>query len=205
MKNLIINQEAQRLAKELLKQAKENEPKITADLQTIASQVSAEMVGLENKFKIEESLIRKLLLLANKDKTHKSFEQKLKKFARLNNDALRYTFVFPNEKYAKGFQSAIEKLKQNGFVIPQNRIWNAWENAETAKDTGYRGINITVISSQNQRFELQFHTAESFRLKTETHDFYEELRDLKTSDERRKEIIEEMRRLAKEVERPKGI
>ncbi len=89
--------------------------------------------------------------------------------------------------------------------MPSNRIWNAWKNAETAKDTGYRGINITIISSQNQRFELQVHTAESFRLKTETHHFYEGLRDLNTSDERRKEIIAEMLKLAKEVNCPEGI
>ena len=205
MDNLTLPRKARRLAKELLKQAKENEPPITADLQNLAREISAEMVGLENKFKSEVSLIRKLLLLAGKDKTRQSFEQKLEKFARLNNDSLRYTFILQSDEYAKGFQNAVEKLKHNGFIISSNRIWNAWENAETAKDTGYRGINITIISSQNQRFELQFHTAESFRLKTETHHFYEELRDLKTSDERRKEIIAEMLKLAKEVKCPEGI
>ena len=44
---------AQNLAQELLSQAVENEPKITGELQTIATQVSAELVGLENKFKLK--------------------------------------------------------------------------------------------------------------------------------------------------------
>lgn len=90
-------------------------------------------------------------------------------------------------------------------MIPPNRIWNAWENEGTSRDTGYRGINITVISSQNQRFELQFHTAESFRLKTETHHLYEELRNLKTFDVQREKIIKEILKSAKQVERPKEI
>ena len=203
-KSFSINQEVRRLVKELLAQAKGNELKITADLQAIASEISAEIVGLENKFKTEVSLIRKLLLLAEKDRTNKSFEQKLKKFARLNNDTLRYTFIFPNDKYVQGFHNAIKKLKQSGFTIPPNRIWNAWENVETARDTGYRGINVTIISSQNQRFELQLHTKASFRFKTETHHLYKELRDLKVSDERRKAIVEEMLRLTKEVAQPGG-
>ena len=195
---------AQVLAQELLAQAAGNEPRITADLQMIAAEVSAEMIE-ENKFKTQASLIRKLLLLAGKDLTDKSFDQKLRKFARLNNDSLRYTFIFSIENYWKGFQNALEKLRQNGFVVPPNRIWNAWENVGTPRDTGYRGINITIISSQKQRFELQFHTEESFRMKTETHRFYEELRNIKTSDERRKEIIKEMLELAKKITRPEGI
>ena len=174
-------------------------------MQNIAVKVSAAIIGLENKFKTEESLSRKLLLLVKKNNSNQSARQKLEKFARRNNDTLRYTFILPADQYAEGFHKAIEKLEQNGFIIPQNRIWNAWKNAGTARDTGYRGINITVISSQNQRFELQFHTAESFRLKTETHHLYEELRNLKTFDVQREKIIKEILKSAKQVERPKEI
>lgn len=193
------------LSRKLLVEAKENEPDITENLQNIASEVSAEMVELENKFKSEESLARKLSLFAAKDKSKQSIQQKLAKFARRNNDALRYTFIIQNDDYRQDIRNTIERLEKSGFQIPPNRIWNAWENAGTQADSGYRGVNITVISSQTHKFELQFHTAESFRLKTETHHLYRELRDLGTSDERRKEIVEETLRLAKRIERPKGI
>lgn len=205
MENLTTKTEARRLAELLIARAKENETQITVYLQGIAAAVSAEMVGLENKIKTEESLTRKLTLLADKDKSSQTDKQKLGKFARRNNDALRYTFVFQFEKYAQGFQETIEQLKKAGFEILPNRIWNAWENAETPGDTGYRGVNITIISSQKQRFELQFHTAESFRLKTETHHLYKELSSLKTFDKRREEIIKEMLRLARQIKRPKEI
>ncbi|MDQ3180889.1 MAG: hypothetical protein M3Q33_10255, partial [Acidobacteriota bacterium] len=79
------NQEARGLAKKLLAQAEENEPKITADLQTIAWEVSAQMVGLENKFKSEESLTRKLVDTANAN------SQTLEEVAEIINDALRFT------------------------------------------------------------------------------------------------------------------
>jgi len=42
---ITINKEARLLAKELLAQAEENEPAITADLQNITTAVSAEFVG----------------------------------------------------------------------------------------------------------------------------------------------------------------
>ncbi len=59
------HKEAARLAQKLFAEAVENEPPITVDLQKIASEISVKMVGLENKFKSEESLIRKLVGRAN--------------------------------------------------------------------------------------------------------------------------------------------
>jgi len=138
MENFTIRIEAQRLAEGLLAQARENELEITADLQKIAPEVDAKIIGLENRFKAEKSLARKLSLLADRDKSNQSVQHKLEKFARRNNDTLRYTFILSNDRYARDFYKTIETLKQNGFLIPQNRIWNAWENAETAKDTGYK-------------------------------------------------------------------
>ncbi len=190
---------AQFLAQKLLAEAEENEPRITAELQNVAQKVSAEMVGLENKFKTEDSLIRKLI-----DAVNGNFE-KLPRKAQIINDVLRYTFVLPIDFYAERFHKTIERLTELGYQIPKNRIWNAWQTIGERFDKGYRGINITVISSQKQKFELQFHTEESFRLKTETHFLYEELRQKRISEERETELIEERRKAAKSLERPQGV
>ncbi len=187
------------LAQKLLDEAQENEPQITADLQTIAREVSAETVGLENKFKTEVSLTRKLINGAIPNL------QTIQEVAEIINDALRYTFILPFETYNEDFRQIVERLRNSDYQIPESRIWNAWGNIGKRFDKGYRGINITVISSQNQKFELQFHTAESYRLKTETHFLYEELRDKRTSRERQAKIIEMLKREAENVERPKGI
>jgi hypothetical protein len=194
-----INREARRLAEKLLAQARENEPTITADLRAVAQQVSAEMVGLENKFKAEEALIRKLIDAAGGD------IQKLWRKSKTVNDVLRYTFVWPPDLYAEGFRRTLEYLRQLGYRIPEHRIWNAWENIGTAFDKGYRGINVTVVYSQNRKFELQFHTKASFELKTETHHFYEEMRDKNISGERETELTAIMLKMAAGVERPDGV
>ena len=49
-----------RLARQLFAEASENELEITNDVGEIASVLKAEIVGLENKFKTENSLARKL-------------------------------------------------------------------------------------------------------------------------------------------------
>ena len=190
---------AQILAQELLDEARESEPQITNDLQTIVQEISAEMVGLDDKFKREESLIRKLV-----DSVGDDF-QKLKRKAKSINDVLRYTFVLQFEVYAERFHETIERLSELGYWIPENRIWNAWQTIGESFDKGYRGINITVISSQKQKFELQFHTEESFRLKTATHFLYEESRQKGISEKREAELIEQRRKAAESLERPQGV
>lgn len=199
MKNLKTLNEARHIAKELLKQAKENEPTITADLQNIAREVDVEMIGLEHKFKTEISIIRKLIGAVGDDL------QRLRRKSKNINDVLRYTFVLAVDTYAKDFRQTIERLWELGYRVPENRIWNAWENIGTKYDKGYRGINITVISFQKQKFELQFHTEASFRLKTETHFLYKELRKREISEEREIELIEDLKKAAGNLERPQGV
>lgn len=190
---------ARRLAQKLLAEAVENEPQITVDLQKIASELSAEMVGLENRFKTEKSLTRKILDTAIPN------SEPLEQVAENINDALRYTFILPSEIYAKKFNQTIEILKESDYQIPKERIWNAWRTAGKIFDKGYRGINITVISSKSQIFELQFHTAESYKLKTETHFLYKALKNKKVSEKRQMEIIEMLRKKAENVKRPEGV
>jgi hypothetical protein len=190
---------AQSLARKLLDEARENEPQITADLEKTALGISAEMVGLEHKFKTETSLIRKLVDSVGDDL------QKLKPKAKSINDVLRYTFVLPFEIYAERFHKTIERLSELNYRIPENRIWNAWQTIGERFDKGYRGINITIISSQKQKFELQFHTEDSFRVKTETHFLYEQSRQKGISEKRETELIEERKKAAKSIERPQGV
>ena len=199
MKNPALIKEARQFAVKLLWQASENEPQITADLQNIAREIFAEMIGLENKFKSKESLTRKLI-----DKSYGNIRQMPKK-AKIINDALRYTFILPIETYAENLHQTIEELRNFGYRVPEHKVWNAWQTVGSGIDRGYRGVNITVISSQNQKFELQFHTEESFNLKEETHIFYEELRDRNTSSKREIKLIDVLKEAAAHIKRPDGV
>lgn len=209
-----IKNRSRQFARSLLTQAEKNEPQITADLQKIASEISAEIAGLDNKFKTVQSLTKKItgeaivgvkILVSSGYSINEAIEKSIKRQVIRNNDALRYTFIFPLEKYVFGYKQAIEKLRRTHYEVPENRIWNAWKNIGTVFDKGYRGVNVTVISSEKQKFELQFHTVESYRLKTETHPLYKLLRSGKISQEFEIKITEKIIRLVQQIKTPKGV
>ena len=209
-----IEQKSAQHAKNLLKQAVKNEPNITEDLQKIALEVAAEIVGLEHKFKTEDSLTKKLAKNSQKSLQYLSAKHNLKpqtigktvsRLAQQNNDALRYTFLLPIETYTFDFKQTLTKLKEMNYEIPIKDIWNAWKNIGTIFDKGYRGINVTIISSQGQIFELQFHTKESFRLKMKIHKLYKTAVLPKISAEKKEKIVRIMIELAKNISVPKGV
>jgi hypothetical protein len=86
-------------------------------------------------------------------------------------DAIRYTFQYPEERYAEGVLGDIERLKSEGFQLTECR--NSWAGVE------YKGINSRWrVPESGQLFEVQFHTPASFTAKQQTHGAYERLRTL---------------------------
>lgn len=205
-------QSAQTQAIILIKQARRIEPKITGDLQSLAKQTGGEMVGLDYRFKSEESLTRKIA-----DRTQEKVDKAIKngkdvesvrsnsiaKETEKNNDALRYTVTFSPDKYAEGYNKTVEALEKQGYEIKQSD--NYWLTKGASNDTGYRGINATVIAPNGQKFELQFHTPESFKFKNDNHYLYEEARRPNTSKTRRDEIILQNIKLAEPLVIPTNI
>jgi hypothetical protein len=90
-------------------------------------------------------------------------------------DAIRYTFEYPEDNYARGVPADVDKIKAEGFELVELR--NSWRNEE------YKGINSRWrIANDPQIFEIQFHTHASFEGKQETHGAYERLRALPEDD-----------------------
>ena len=209
MNSFHLKSKAEKYARQLIKQAGEIEPQITKALLNVAFLHQIEMIGLENKFKTLDSLTRKITDGAESRSFSyntfgvKSFEKFLRQAANHNNDTLRYTFILPLEKYSIKVEQVLSDLRNVDYLI--EKIWNAWRLDKTPFDRGYRGINAAVISSQKQKFELQFHTEESYRLKTDTHNFYQELRSNKTTEKRKNEIVGLMVELAKKIPIPKEV
>ena len=86
-------------------------------------------------------------------------------------DAIRYTFSYPDDRYARGVVADCGRLKGAGFELEDFR--NSWTQEE------YKGINSRWRVPENgQLFEVQFHTQASFEAKEETHAAYERLRTL---------------------------
>jgi hypothetical protein len=103
-------------------------------------------------------------------------------------DAIRYTFQYPEDRYAGGVRADVERLKDEGFELAEFR--NAWADPE------YKGINSRWrIPDNGQLFEVQFHTESSFEAKQETHTAYERLRTLPPDHE----DVHELRAYQREV------
>jgi len=169
--------------------------KITPMLQKIAKDFGGEMKGLDFKIKGEGSLYRKLVAevmeLMTAHENEPSYTPSLEECVQGIKDSLRYTIIFPPDKYADGVKE-VEKImlqepgdgtKATANAIKFKNFWYADDNVTT-----YMGINSQVRIneipdvqlSHNYWYELQFHTAGSFFLKDEaSHVFYEAFRDPK--------------------------
>ena len=71
----------------------------------------------------------------------------------------------------------------------------------------YNGINVQLESQEGQKFELQFHTPESFELKNsqEMHGLYEQARVLRPGTEEYLEIEDKMFEMSDKLEIPNNI
>jgi hypothetical protein len=110
-------------------------------------------------------------------------------------DAIRYTFCLRSETYTQGYYNIKTQLEGLGYEMYQSR--NSWDDAE------YKGINTRWVTQGGQRFEVQFHTSESFHAKQYvTHDAYERIRNPLTGDEERGELEEFQREVSSYVQVP---
>jgi hypothetical protein len=116
---------------------------------------------------------------------------------KLVKDAIRYTFQYPQERYAPGVEADCARLKEQGFELVELR--NSWANEE------YKGINSRWrIPEKGQLFEVQFHTDDSFRAKQETHAAYEVLRNPMSSESEQNEAAQFQRRVTSRIPIPPG-
>ncbi len=112
-------------------------------------------------------------------------------------DAIRYTYCFEPENYTKGYYDIKERFESRGHEMYYSQ--NYWTNPE------YKGINTRWVTPEGQRFEVQFHTPESFHAKHHvTHLAYERIRNLATSDEERGELKAFQREVSSWVRVPDG-
>jgi len=121
--------------------------------------------GLENRLKSRDRLTEKIekWLSAQSDlRPDDAFK--------LVKDAIRYTFIYNEERYTEGVHTDCDRLESAGFE-PVDRQ-NSW------KEDQYKGINGRWREPDSGiLFEVQFHTQESVDAKELTHPAYERIRD----------------------------
>ena len=97
-------------------------------------------------------------------------------------DAIRYTFCFEPENYTNGYWDVKERLQERGHRMIYSK--NHWR-----EDPEYKGINTRWVTQEGQRFEVQFHSPESYHAKQEiTHNSYERIRNRLTGRSERREL-----------------
>jgi hypothetical protein len=112
-------------------------------------------------------------------------------------DAIRYTFCLRSDTYTKGYFDIKERLESCGYSMYESR--NTWDGAE------YKGINTRWITPAGQRFEVQFHTPESFHAKQHvTHLAYERIRNRLTSDAEREKLKDFQQEVCSWIKAPDG-
>ena len=124
-----------------------NEPEITTKVKEIAESAGLDTYGLENRIKSRQRYAEKL-------------EKNLSKGKSEVDDILRYTLgTEESSKLVEKMKAAIENLSDAGYNTVV--LKNTWQD----KLNPYKGINTTVVSLSNQKFEIQYHTQESFKAK----------------------------------------
>ena len=166
----------------------EKEPAITADVKDVTSKNGGELQGLEYRVKTPSSTYEKM---HGREESVEIGEMK---------DVIRYTEIYPPDKLAEGTNSSLRDFESRGYTV--DRVKNTWDD----ENASYRGINANLTSPDGQKFEVQFHTQESFDLKNgELHSLYEKRRTMADDDPRAVELDDKMTELSSKLKRPDNI
>jgi len=149
----ITQTRAKNVATQSIAKAQTLEPKLTRLLTKMAESTGGVMMGLEHRFKTLESLTGKIKRQSKERKwtAKDTIEHNLK-------DTIRYAMTFEPVKYTQGVTQTIKALERQGWKF--EKIKNTWANID------YHGIGAVGIKN-GQRFELQFHTKQGWKVKDE--------------------------------------
>ena len=174
----------------------ECEPVVTDLLRRLGSQspFGARLVGLEHRRKGQDRLKEKIA-----DGLDARLAPDFVLAASKVSDAVRYTYCLDAEQYAAGYADIHERLESAGYRMTFRA--NRWIG-----DLEYRGMNTRWLTPEGDRFELQFHTPESFFAKELlTHEPYERIRDPETTMEEEQELLRHERLVCAAIPEPDGV
>jgi hypothetical protein len=194
---------AQAQAERLRADAQHAEGEVTRTLDEVAQQHGGELVGLEHNLKEIPSLTDKITRDASLS-MESDPEQQVQDAAEGIKDALRYTAQADTETYMDTYRGVVQSLAERGYQRIESDGDNRWAEPGSEQAGPYRGINSTWETPDGQRFELQFHTPESFAAKTENHPLYERVRDPSTPPAEAAELNDIMTRRCDQIPVPPG-
>jgi hypothetical protein len=168
---------------------------------TIVSPVMREIEGCDPDRRLVGFQHRLKGLDRLKDKVAADIEEKgrtVPEALSLVPDTIRFTLQYDIARYAQGVRVDIERIADHGYELV--KLKNYWACDQ------YKGINTQWIDrGTGRRFEIQFHTAESFEAKQLTHSAYERLRCGRLGAEEEGELEELQRETTSKIPAPSNV
>lgn len=163
------------------------EPEITKMVMDVAKSSDMGLAGLEYRIKTKESYLEKI---AREYAPGYNYEVK---------DTLRYTMMTTPNDYVQNIKNANNIFKNNHCVITKCR--NYWLDNKNP----YNGVNTLIQDSKGNKFEVQYHTKESFEIKQQTHELYEKQRVLEEDSREYLSLKKQMYEINSKIKIPKDI
>ena len=166
-----------------------NEPVVSESVARVAQATGMQVEGFEHRVKTDVSYLRKV-----------AAEYQNGAIDYQANDILRYTFTATPDKLVEKMQASVEEFSKLGYNTVV--VKNTWLNVATP----YKGINTVLVNTAGTRFELQYHTPESYALKSgELHRLYEQWRTAPAGTQLQRELQDRMIALSGRLTIPPGI
>lgn len=84
--------------------------------------------------------------------------------------------IADGKNYTTSAAAVVSDLRAQGMTVNDKNTWN--------EGVDYKGLNLSIVDPEGNRFELQIHTPESSRVAAINHEIYANARGLdKSSDE----------------------
>jgi hypothetical protein len=194
-KGLDLKPEQSRAGDDVLARCHEVEKRLTPTMRGVESQLDhGHLVEDTDKFALKgEDRFKEKLAELVRDEWDKTAEQHAEEI----HDGIRYTFILEPDHYVTSAQKVTSILQGQGFEPGVRK--NNWGNDE------FKGVNTRWRDNESsQRFEIQFHTEESWRAKQTTHAAYVKINDLRTETAEREHLRAYQREVSSRLVSPAG-
>jgi hypothetical protein len=193
--NQYLDPEQHVQANDVIAGVRQTEKKLTEHMRETERQnpCGGSLEGIDHRLKGEDRLKEKMA-----EQIEHEPNRTLAEMAGRISDAIRYTYCFEPGSYLAGYRDVTQQLEARQYQMVYGK--NHWRD-----DPEYKGINTRWVTPEGQRFEVQFHTPESFRAKQAvTHRSYERLRNPLTQDDERQELRLYQRQVSRWITVPEG-
>ncbi|GLR89683.1 XopAD/skwp family type III secretion system effector [Bradyrhizobium iriomotense] len=118
--------------------------------------------------------------------------------SQLINNAVRHVFEVPDQDFARAFKKAILAFYEQGYAEVSTTNWFRMRNPT------FVGIKTVLTTQRDYRFEIEFHTPDSYKAKLANHDTYKNMLRPGRGDALDKNL-QRLREICKEVAIPDGV